>query len=151
METWQTWEIWHILIALGVIAFIIEIFTIGFISGSVGIGLIFAGIFNYWGFETKWQILVFSFGVGLIYFLVKPIVMKYGYGAKSRIKMNQDALIDREGTVTQEINFFNDTGRVLIDGDDWRAKSKKNENISKGTVVRVVAIDSIVLFVKPLK
>ena len=143
-------EGWHILVTIGIVAFIIEIFTAGFISGSIGIGLLFAAVGNYFGLETKWQILLFAFGVALTYFLFRPIITKYGY-RKNKTKTNIDALIDKIGSVTQEINHFENTGRVKIDGDDWKASTKNNEIIKVGTTVKVVAIDSIILFVKPLK
>lgn len=143
-------EEWHILVTIGIVAFIIEIFTAGFISGSIGIGLLFAATGNYFGLETKWQIFLFAFGVALTYFLIRPIITKYGY-RKNNVKTNIDALIDKTGSVTQEINHFENTGRVKIDGDDWKASTKNNEIIKVGTTVKVVAIDSIILFVKPLK
>jgi len=142
-------ETWHILIAIGIIAFIAEIFTAGFISGAVGIGFIFAAIGNYFGLEIKWQILFFAFGVTLTYFLVRPIITKYGY-RKNKVKTNQDALIHKNGTVTEEINTLKNSGRIKIDGDDWKAKSLNNEIIQIGKIVTVVEIDSIVLIVKPL-
>jgi membrane protein implicated in regulation of membrane protease activity len=143
-------EEWHILITIGIVAFIVEIFTAGFISGSIGIGLLFAAAGNYLGLETKWQILLFAFGVALTYFLIRPIITKYGY-RKNKVKTNQDALIDKTGRVIQEINPFENTGRVKIDGDDWKASTKKSEIIKVGTTVKVVSIDSIILFVEPLK
>jgi membrane protein implicated in regulation of membrane protease activity len=142
-------EEWHILVTIGIIAFIIEIFTAGFISGSIGIGFLFSAIGNYFGLEIKWQILMFAFGVSLTYFLVRPIITKYGY-RNNKIKTNQDALINRNGTVTQEINPLKNTGRVSIDGDDWKASTKTGEIIKVGTTVKVVTIDSIILFVEPL-
>lgn len=142
-------ETWHILIAIGIIAFIAEIFTAGFISGAVGIGFIFAAIGNYFGLEVKWQILLFAFGVALTYFLIRPIITKYGY-RKDKVKTNQDALINKNGTVTEEIHPIKNTGRIKIDGDDWKAKSSNNEIIQIGTIVTVVEIESIVLIVKPL-
>ncbi len=142
-------EEWHILVTIGIIAFIVEIFTAGFISGSIGIGLIFSAIANYFGLEIKWQILLFALGVALTYFLIRPIITKYGY-RKSKIKTNQDALIDKNGIVTQEINNSQNTGRVSIDGDDWKAKTQNNEVIQIGTSIKVVSIESIVLIVKPL-
>jgi membrane protein implicated in regulation of membrane protease activity len=138
-------ETWHILIAIGIIAFIAEIFTAGFISGAVGIGLIFAAIGNYFGLEVKWQILLFAFGVALTYFLIRPIINR-----KDKVKTNQDALINKNGTVTEEIHPVKNSGRIKIDGDDWRAKSLNNEIIQIGTIVTVVKIESIVLIVKPL-
>jgi len=143
-------EEWHILVTIGIAAFIIEIFTAGFISGSIGIGLLFAAAGNYLGLEAKWQILLFAFGLALTYFLIRPIITKYGY-RENKAKTNIDALIDKTGSVTQEINHFENTGRVKIDGDDWKASAKNNEIIKVGTTVKVVAIDSIILFVKPLK
>lgn len=141
-------ETWHILIAIGIIAFIAEIFTAGFISGAIGIGLIFAAIGNYIGLDIKWQILLFAFGVALTYFLIRPFMAKYGY-RKDKVKTNRDALINKNGTVTEEINPFKNTGRIKIDGDDWKAKSLNNEIIQIGTIVTVVEIESIVLIVKP--
>lgn len=142
-------EEWHILVTIGIVAFIFEIFTAGFISGSIGVGLLFAAIGNYLGLETKWQILLFAFGVALTYFLIRPIITKYGY-RKNKVKTNQDALIGKTGKVTQEINPSKNTGRVSIDGDDWKATNKNNEIIKIGTTVKVVVIDSIILIVEPL-
>ncbi len=142
-------ETWHILISIGIIAFIAEIFTAGFIFGAVGIGLIFAAIGNYFALEIEWQILLFAFGVALTYFLIRPIMTKYGYG-KDKVKTNQAALINKNGTVTEEIDPTNNKGRIKIDGDDWKAKSLNNEIIQVGTIVTVVDIESIVLIVKPL-
>lgn len=142
-------EEWHILITIGIIAFIIELFTAGFISSSIGIGLIFSAIGNYFGLEIKWQILLFALGIALTYFLIRPIITKYGY--KNNTKTNQDALIDKNGIVTQEINNNQNMGRVSIDGDDWKAKTKNNEIIQIGTSIKVIAIESIVLIVKSSK
>ena len=142
-------EEWHILVTIGIIAFIVEIFTAAFISGSFGIGMFFAAFGNYIGLETKWQILLFAFGVALTYFLIRPIITKYGY-RKNRIKTNQDALIGKSGTTAQEINNKQNTGRVSIDGDDWKAKTENNEIVKIGTTIKVVAIDSIILIVEPL-
>lgn len=142
-------EEWHILVTVAIIAFMVEIFTAGFISGSVGIGLLFAAAGNYFGLEIKWQIILFAFGVALTYFLIRPIINKYGY-RKNEVKTNQDALIEKSGIVTQEIDPAKNTGRVTIDGDDWKATSKSNDIIQVGITVKVVAIDSIILFVEPL-
>jgi len=142
-------EGWHILIIIGIFALIIEIFTAGFISGSIGIGLLFAAIGNYFELETKWQILLFSLGIALTYFLIRPIITKYGF-KNNNIKTNQSALIGKRGTVSQEINVIKNSGRITIDGDDWKAKTENNDIIKIGTIVKVVAIESIVLIVKPL-
>ncbi len=141
-------EAWHILITIGIIAFIFEIFISGFITGSIGIGLLFSAIGNYYGLDIKWQILLFAIGVSLTYFLIRPIITKFGYN--DSIKTNKAALLDKIGIATQEINHIQNTGRVKIDGDDWKAKSVNENIIQVGTRIEVVSIDSIVLIVKPL-
>ena len=143
-------ETWHILIAVGIVAFILEMFTAGFISASVGIGLIFASIGSYAELEVKWQISLFSLGVILTYFLIRPIITKYGY-TNDEAKTNKDALVGKSGNVTEEINSSKNTGRVSIDGDDWKAVSKNNEVIPLGEIVEIKEIDSIILIVKSLK
>jgi membrane protein implicated in regulation of membrane protease activity len=143
-------ETWHILVIAGIVAFTVEIFTAGFIAGSVGIGFLFSAIGSYFGLDIKWNILLFSVGVVLTFFLIRPIITKYGYN-KNKIKTNKDALIDKTGIVTQQINNIENTGRVKIDGDDWRAISKGNEIIDAGSIVKVIATESITLIVEPLK
>ena len=139
-------EAWHILVTLGIIAFIAEIFTAGFISGSIGIGLLFAALGSYLSFDTEWQILLFAFGIILTYFLMRPIIMKYAY-RNNKVKTNQDALIGRNGIVTEEINNKPNTGRVRIDGDDWKAKTINDDTIQVGATIEVVEVDSVVLIV----
>jgi len=143
-------EEWHILLTIGIVAFIVEIFTAGFISGSIGIGFLFATVGSYLGLDVKWQILLFAIGVGLTYFFIRPLINKYGY-LENKVKTNQDALIEKTGKVIEEINPKENTGRVKIDGDDWKASAKGNEIIAVGTIVKVVSIDSIILIVEPLK
>ena len=140
-------ETWHILIALAVVAFIFEIFTAGFISGSVGIGFLVSGVFSFLGLNYEWQIFMFSVGLGLTFLLIRPLIMKYAYDDKNKITTNKDALIGKEAMVIETIDFYKNTGRVKIDGDDWKAKSKNKAVIPIGTLVKVITIESIVLIV----
>lgn len=64
-------------------------------------------------------------------------------------KTGVDALIGRTGKVSETIQA-DDYGRVAIDGDDWKAKSADGTQIAKGTKVEIVAIDSVILTVKPV-
>ena len=80
---------------------------------------------------------------------IRPIITKYG-NVKTDVRTNKDALIHKTGRVIQEINPNENTGRVSIDGDDWKASTKNNKTIQVGTRVKVVSIDSVILFVEPL-
>jgi len=54
-----------------------------------------------------------------------------------------DPLIGRHGQVTHDIDPVLGTGRVVVSGEDWAARS--SEAIATGTRVRVVGADGIVL------
>ena len=69
-------EQWQILAVFGVICFALEIFTTGFIFGSMGVGCFFATIAAYLGATTQLQILAFSVGIMVSYFAMKPLVKK---------------------------------------------------------------------------
>ena len=62
-------------------------------------------------------------------------------------KSGVQALIGREAIVAETIDAQKGTGRVIIDGDDWKAVS--DMVIDKGQKVIVKSIDSIILTVTP--
>jgi len=62
-------------------------------------------------------------------------------------KTNADAIVGRIGVVSERIDAEQHTGRVAIDGDDWKAVSKDGVTIEKGKSVKIVKLDSIILTV----
>lgn len=54
----------------------------------------------------------------------------------------------RMGIVTETIDIKKNTGRVQLDGDDWKAKSENGEIILEGTSVEIIKTESILLIVK---
>ncbi len=144
-------ETWHILVTFGILAIIIEIFTISFFFASIGIGFFFASIANYLGLEIEYQILSFSIGIITTYFLIRPILHKYAYNEASDLKMNGDALIGQIVEVVEDIDSINNKGRVKIGGESWKAVSSNGDKINKGTKVEIINRESITLFVKNKK
>lgn len=140
-------EVWHYLIAGAFLAFIIEIFTAGFIAGSVGIGLLLAALANVFGLSVEWQIIVFSIGLAASFFAIKPVMEKLIYN-KNAEKTNQEAMIGKMGRVLEEINTAKGTGRVKLDGDDWKAEVEDGAVIAVGKYVDIIRIESIILIVK---
>jgi len=144
-------ETWHILVSLGILAFLLEIFTISFFFASIGIGFFFASIANYLGLDVKYQILSFSFGIITTYFLIRPILHRYAYKGVSDLKMNGDALIGQIVEVVEDIDNTNNKGRVKIGGESWKAVSSNGDKINKGSKVEITNKESITLFVKNKK
>jgi len=141
-------EIWHILIITSIIFLIIEIFLPSFLAGSISVGLLFSAFSNYFEFSTEWQIVFFGLGMILVFFTIRPILLKWD--KSKNIDTNKNALIGKSGLVEEEIKQFG-VGRVKIDGDFWQAKSLDKSSIQKGDFVEVVNVESIILIVKSLK
>jgi len=141
-------EIYHILIIAAILAFIIEMFTAYFFAASVGIGLLLAALGNYFDATTEWQIYIFTFGVVISFFGIRPLFNKIAYNSDDK-KTNQHAMIGKSAIVVEEINEINETGLVRLDGDTWQAKTvAENSIIEVNSKVEIVNINSIVLTVK---
>lgn len=59
--------------------------------------------------------------------------------------MNKEALIDRRGIVVEEISMAKNTGRIRIDGDEWKAVIDGDQVFALGASVRVISIENSVL------
>ena len=138
-------------LSAGVILFIIEIFTPGFFSASMGIGAFITAIPAYLGTSLEVQLLVFALTSVISIFVLRPIIKKYFYEGAD-VRTNADALIGRTGTVVSPIDMATNQGRLRIDGDEWQfmlAQGAPQPTI--GDTCRVLSRDSIILVVEPLK
>ena len=77
--------------------------------------------------------------------------MKFLLKKKDEVKTNADAIIGRKAIVTEEINMTKNTGRVKLDGDDWKAVTDSAEVLPVGETVEIVARESLILSVKSIK
>jgi membrane protein implicated in regulation of membrane protease activity len=145
MDNWQIWLI------VAAVFFIVEIFTTTFVCFCFSVGCIFSAIGAYFGLGLVWQVLMFSIVTSVSFFTVRPLMRKYAFRKASKVKTNSDALEGQKGRVTQTIDFVNNTGRVFVYGDDWKAVSENNQVIPENEVIEVVKVDSSILIVKPIK
>ena len=142
-------ETYHLLIIFGILSLVIEIFTITFFFASVSVGLFLASIGNYYDFTTENQIYIFSIGVIVTFFAIRPIFNKIAYNADKK-KTNRDDMLGKIGIVTKDVGNENNPGLVKLNGDIWKAVSV-NEIITKDKRVEIIKIDSIILTVKEIK
>lgn len=132
---------------IGIVGFIVEIFTPGFFAASVGIGAFFAALTAMLTDSLEYQLLAMAGGALLSFVLIRPIWLRYLLKSND-VKTNADALIGKVGVVSEDIDPEHNAGRVAIDGDDWRAVSENNELIQAGSQVEVVKRESVILTVK---
>lgn len=63
---------------------------------------------------------------------------------------NADAVIGTAGIVVEEINPLKSTGRVIVDGISWKARSSTGDLIPNGKTVQVLKIVGASLIVTPI-
>ena len=150
MIAYLTSNLWLIWIIISILCLILELSSGDFFILCFAIGAAVAAIIAGCGLSLTWHIIIFAIVSALCLLLVRPALLKKLHKPHRERLSNAEALIGQTGRVSEEIDA-NGFGRVAIDGDDWKARSSDGSAIEKGTRVRVVKMDSIILTVKPLK
>ena len=146
----MNFEFWHIWLIIALICFIMEIFIPSFVLFNFGIGALAGSLVAGLELSIEWQIIAFSVGTLLSFFTIRPAMKKFAYQQSDNTLTNVQAMIGRQAKVIETINSENNHGRVMLDGDEWKAKSLTNEQIPANSVVEIVQIDSIILTVKTI-
>ena len=142
MEVYQIWLI------AAIVLVIIEICTAAFGSICFAIGAAFSAVAAGLGAGITWQIVIFAVVSLLTFVFLRPVVMRFLDKKSKDVKTNADAIVGRKGVVSERIDAKQHTGRVAIDGDDWKAISEDGSVIEKDTTVEIVKLDSIIVTVK---
>lgn len=142
MEVYQIWLI------VAIILVILEIATAGFGVICFAIGAGFAALIAGLGGNLTWQIVIFAVVSLLTFIFLRPVVMRFLEKKSKDVKTNAEAIVGRKGVVSERIDATQHTGRVAIDGDDWKAVSEDGSVIEKGQTVEIVKLDSIIVTVK---
>src|SRR5262245_45753412 len=132
-------------VALAILAAIIEVSIPHFGVVFVSVGAVAAAIASALGYSLSTQVFVFILALVASVALLRPRLVKQlgGRGVPSRT----EALMGREGVVTQEIEPRLGSGRVTVSGEDWAARAATS--LAVGTRIRVVGADGIVREVRP--
>ncbi|MBQ7690404.1 MAG: NfeD family protein [Muribaculaceae bacterium] len=140
------WQLWTI---IAIVCLIIELMSGDFFFMCFVIGAVVAVVTALCVDSFTAQIVVFALCSALSLWLVRPAALRFLHKNRDDRLSNADALIGQEGRVSQDI-VADGNGRVAIDGDDWKAVGSNGQAIAKGTKVRVVARESIILTVEPV-
>jgi membrane protein implicated in regulation of membrane protease activity len=128
-------------LGIALLAAILEVSVPHFGCAFISAGAVAAAAAAFFGFGVPVQIATFVvvLTVSIAALRARLLDRVGGRGVPSRT----EPLIGRHGQVTHEIDPVLGTGRVIVAGEDWAARSA--EAISTGTRVRVVGADGIVL------
>lgn len=143
-------EVWHLWCIGALLLFILEVFTSGFGVLCFSVGFLGSAVAAGCGAGMNVQIFVFGGISGLFFVLVRPLLLKY-FSPKTAVRTNTEALIGRQGIVSETIDNEKNEGRVKVDGDDWRAVTSDHAVIPAQERVEIIGVESIVLTVKKLE
>ncbi len=140
MDIWMIWAIAAVVLA------IVEIFTPSFFSICLAFGALCAAIVAGVELGLSWQLVAFAVGATVAFVFARPVMMKY-FLNKDKVKTGIDALVGRVGIVSEVLD---PTGRVAIDGDDWRAIEVGGNRVAVGENVEVLRVESATVYVKKI-
>jgi membrane protein implicated in regulation of membrane protease activity len=135
----MAFELWHLWIIAGILLFVLEIFTPGFVAAAIAVGCLAGALPAFLGASAAWQLGAFAAGTLVAFVGARPFVLRHlerGDGYLS----NVEGLLGRDGTVLEGIPG-QAGGRVLVGGEDWRAVSASGEALEVGQSVTVVAVE----------
>lgn len=132
---------------LFVVLIVIEIATLGLTTIWFAGGALVAFVAAVLGAPLWLQIVVFFLVSILLLIVTRPIALKYLN--RNRIKTNADSLIDKIGVVTADINNLMGEGSVIINGQEWTARTvDDSQTIAKDQLVIIKGIIGVKLIVE---
>lgn len=141
--------IFWLIVALVLI--IVEMLTAGFAVICFAIGALITSIVAYAGLGINWQLTTMAIVTLLAFVLVRPFILKFLSKKRKNVLMNADAIVGSVGRVSEKIDSNVGTGRVAINGDDWKAISNDGSIIEKGANVKVISRNSLIITVEIIK
>ena len=142
---------WHVWLIVALVFFILEIFTTGIAVICFSFGAVGSCIAALCGANLTWRVIVFAIVTLVSFIFIRPMLIKLFYKkGKNEVKTNMEALIGRKGIVSEAIDPVTGSGRVKVDGDDWKAVSVNDQPIELGARVEILKLDSVIVTVKKI-
>lgn len=142
----QAWVIWVI---AGAVALIVELLTAGLFMIWVGGGCFVAAVVAWLAPTIAWAPwAAFVISTSLLLYLGLPLAQRLRE-QQPMTPSNVDAMVGREGVVLEAVDPVQNTGRVRVESDQWRARAQVR--IEAGERVRVERVEGTTLFVTPLR
>lgn len=138
MAPWQLWLI------AGIVLLITEMFAPGFWLINVAVGCFAAAIAALLPLGTAADIIVFAGATLVSALLFRPFLLRHFHQLPA-VRTNVDALIGKTGIVTQRIDPASHSGRVSIQGEDWRGATIDGTPLEPGTRITVIEVDGTTL------
>jgi len=134
-------------LVLGVIFCTAEIFIPSFFIFWFGLGAFAASVFAFFtGFVI--QIVIFITVSAVLLIFTRPIVLKVLMRHDSPQKINIDDIIGKRAIVIERIDALENTGKVKVNGEVWRAMTSDNSTVEIGNYVKILKVEGTLLKVE---
>lgn len=127
----------------------LELVSLGLTTIWFAIGALASEVVYLLGGNLILQILVFFIVSIAVLVLVRPYALKY-FNNKAQ-KTNVEAIVGKTAKVVETIDNIAATGRVVVDGVEWTARSTEDQTIEEETLVTVKAVQGVKLIVEKKK
>lgn len=134
----------YLIIAVG--CFVGEIFTMEFSLACLGIGLLGASLAAWLGLGIWWQVGIFALVSGAAWIGVRPFALRHLYANSKHVKTPAEEVIGKPAVVETAIDPVQDTGRVKVEGESWKATAHKP--LPAGTQCVVENLNGVTLTVR---
>ncbi len=139
MEAWQIW----VLVTLSL--FVAEVFHPVFFFAALGTAAAIATVSSFF-VSLELQLLVFATSGLVVFFAIRPSVLKYIYSSKET-KTNISAMEGKTAIVIEDIIPESNQGRVKVGEETWIGISMDSTTIQKGERVVIVKAEGTKLYV----
>jgi membrane protein implicated in regulation of membrane protease activity len=138
------WQVWFV---AALLLFVAEMIAPGFWLLSVAVGALAAGLVALVLPGVLAPALTFAAATLLSLLGIRPFLLRHLHPTGSEIRTNVDALAGKLGIVSERIDPGTGKGRVMVEGEDWRAAALMDVSLEPGTRVMIVRVEGATLYV----
>ncbi len=134
-------------LGLFILLIVIELFTVGLTTIWFAGGALAAMLADILGADILAQILIFLAVSCVLLVFTRPWAMKHLN--KKRVRTNYESEIGKIIKLTQKVDNLNQTGKSIVDGQEWTVRSSDDRQIlEEGSLAKVVAVSGVKLIVE---
>lgn len=134
-------------LGLFILLLVIEIITVGLTTIWFAVGALAALAANVLGADLIIQIIIFLAVSIVLLIFTRPWAEKHLN--RKRVRTNYEREIGKVIRITEKVDNLNQTGKSVVDGQEWTVRSKNDSEIFEaGALARVAAVSGVKLIVE---
>lgn len=134
-------------LGLFILLLVIEIITVGLTTIWFAAGALAALAANVLGANLIIQIIIFLAVSVVLLIFTRPWAEKHLN--RKRVRTNYEREIGKVIRITEKVDNLNQTGKSVVDGQEWTVRSKNDSEIFEaGALARVAAVSGVKLIVE---